>query len=392
MCKFFSAKKFYKIDKSFWIWYNKDMKIKRLELVNYRNYDGAVVELETGITLISGANGQGKTNLVESIVVASTTKSPKTSTSAELVKDGKSVANVKILVGREFGDIEISYAVPTKGDKEFFINGNKVSKLSEVFGNLVVVYFSPDDLKIVSASPAERRDFMDTDISQLSGSYYNLLQRYNKILLQRNKLLKFERNRELLNAQIGVWDQQLAQVASLIIKTRKSFIEKIKEPAKGALKFISSQKDDLEIEYVGVRGTTAEEIKEELLKSLKYNLERDLELGYTTVGPHRDDIYIGLNGKDARSYSSQGQQRSIVLALKFAELEIFENELHEPPVLVLDDVFSELDTTRQRRLYEKMSAYQTIITGTSFKFKPASGYDIIKIKDGKVINKYKKGI
>ena len=378
------------MDKSFEVWYNKTMKIKRVELLNYRNYELAGVDFDSGITLISGANGQGKTNLVESVVVAATTKSPKTSSSNELIKDGKNLASVKILVERDFGDIEISYNIPSKGDKEFFINGNKVAKLSEVFGNLVTVYFSPDDLKIVSASPAERRDFMDTDISQLSGSYYNLLQRYNKILMQRNKLLKFERNRELLNAQIGVWDQQLAQVASLIIKTRKSFIEKIKEPAKSALKFISSQKDELEIEYVGARGTTAEEIKEELLKSLKYNLERDLELGYTTVGPHRDDVYIGLNGKDARSFASQGQQRSIVLALKFAELEIFDKELHEPPVLVLDDVFSELDTTRQRRLYEKMSTYQTIITGTSFKFKPRGGYDIIKIKDGRVINKYHK--
>lgn len=363
------------------------MKIKSVKLVSFRNYDYQIVDFPMQITLVSGANGQGKTNLVESIVVSATTKSPRTSNMGELIKDGSQEARVEILLDRKFGQMNLSYSLNSKGEKKFFINSNPVSKMSEVFGNLVVVYFSPDDLKIVSASPDKRRDFMDTDISELSGSYYNLIQRYNKVLLQRNKLLKTEKDRNLLCAQIGVWDEQLAQIASLIIKTRKSFIEKLKVPAKEALKYISSSKDNLEIEYVGAKGTSAEEIKAELLKSLKFNLERDIELGYTSVGPHRDDIYFGLNGKDARNFASQGQQRSIVLALKFAELVIFEKELGEEPILVLDDVFSELDTTRQRRLYEKMSKYQTIITGTQFKFKPVSNYETIRIKDGVVARK-----
>lgn len=367
--------------------YNLIMKIKSLKLVSFRNYDYQIVDFPMQITLVSGTNGQGKTNLVESVVVAATTKSPRTSNMSELVKDGSAETLVEILLDRKFGQMNLSFTINAKGEKKFFINSNPVSKMSDVFGNLVVVYFSPDDLKIVSASPDKRRDFMDTDISELSGSYYNLIQRYNKVLLQRNKLLKTERDRALLLAQIGVWDEQLAQIASLIIKTRKSFIEKLKVPAKEALKYISSSKDDLEIEYVGVKGTSAEEIKEELLKSLKFNLERDIELGYTSVGPHRDDIYFELNGKDARNFASQGQQRSIVLALKFAELEIFEKELGEEPILVLDDVFSELDTTRQRRLYEKMSKYQTIITGTQFKFKPASNYETIRVKEGVVKRK-----
>lgn len=367
--------------------YNLIMKIKSVKLVSFRNYDYQIVDFPMQITLVSGTNGQGKTNLVESVVVAATTKSPRTSNMSELVKDGSAETLVEILLDRKFGQMNLSFTINAKGEKKFFINSNPVSKMSDVFGNLVVVYFSPDDLKIVSASPDKRRDFMDTDISELSGSYYNLIQRYNKVLLQRNKLLKTERDRALLLAQIGVWDEQLAQIASLIIKTRKSFIEKLKVPAKEALKYISSSKDDLEIEYVGVKGTSAEEIKEELLKSLKFNLERDIELGYTSVGPHRDDIYFGLNGKDARNFASQGQQRSIVLALKFAELEIFEKELGEEPILVLDDVFSELDTTRQRRLYEKMSKYQTIITGTQFKFKPASNYETIRVKEGVVKRK-----
>jgi len=367
------------------------MKINSVKLQNFRNYDYVVVDFAENITLVSGANGQGKTNLVESLVLASTTKSPRTSSLQELIKDGKDNAKATISATRNFGNVEIEFTISSKGEKSFFVNGNQVSKLSEVFGNIVVVYFCPNDLEIVSASPAERREFMDTDISQLSGSYYNLLQRYNKVLMQRNKLLKTERNRELLIAQIGVWNEQLASIASLIIKTRRSFIEKLKKPFKEAMAFISASKDNIEIDYVGAKGETAAEIKEEIIKALKYNLDRDIELGYTTIGPHRDDIYFELNGKDARSFSSQGQQRSIVLALKFAEMEIFKTELGEEPILVLDDVFSELDTTRQRRLYERMSQNQTIITGTTFRFKPTTSYKQLVVKEGRVIVKTKRG-
>lgn len=366
------------------------MRIKSLTVSNFRNLEAQQVPFSEGITLVMGKNAQGKTNLVESIYVASTTKSTRTNNFSDLIADGKDSASVSIDVERNFGEVNISYKIDAKGEKHFLVNGNEINKLGEVFGNLVVIYFSPSDLTIVSGSPQERRDFMDTDISQLSGSYYNLVQRYNKILIQRNKLLKFEKDIEALKTQLAVWNEQLASVAAPIIKTRKSFIEKLKVPAHEAMKHISSQKDELNLEYVGARGTSTEEIKAEIKKSLEYNFERDLELGYTTIGPHRDDLFIGLNGKDARSFSSQGQQRSIVLALKFGEMEIFTNELNEPPVLILDDVFSELDPSRQRKLYEKMSEYQAIITGTSFKFKPLSNYKKLEVKQG-VIKEKKQG-
>ena len=363
------------------------MIIKKVQLTNFRNYDYALIDFSSGISLIAGSNAQGKTNLVESLVLASTAKSPRTSNLQDLIKDGKQSAFADVVVERNFGEVKISFSLNSKGEKKFSVNGNEVSKIGDVFGNMVVIYFCPNDLEIVSHSPAERREFMDTDISQLSGAYYNLLQRYNKILAQRNRLLKMEKNRDVLVSQLAVWNEQLASCAALIIKTRKGFIEKIKVPAKEAMQYISSSKDELEIEYIGARGQTAEEIKVELLKGLEYNLDRDVELGYTTIGPHRDDIYLGLNGKDARSFSSQGQQRSIVLALKLAEVEIFKNEMGESPTLVLDDVFSELDTTRQRKLYEKMKDFQTIITGTTFKFKPATEYKQIVIKNGKLVEK-----
>ncbi len=360
------------------------MKINYVKLHNFRNHKDTFVEFEDGINTITGQNGQGKTNLVEALVIASTTKSPRTSKENDIINSFESSCFVEIEVERKFGKIKIEYFIDKEQGKVFKINNNEVAKMSEVFGNLITVYFSPDELKIVSESPNERREFMDTDISQLSGSYYNLLARYNKVLFQRNRLLKTERNREMLLSQLAVWNEQLASLAAPIIRTRKSFVDKLTDPAKKALKELSKQTEELSIDYVGARGTTTEELKAEILSALEYNLERDIELGYTTIGPHRDDIRFVLNGMDARSFASQGQQRSIVLALKIAEAEIFANEIGENPVMVLDDVFSELDTRRQKKLFDVVSSLQTIVTGTAFKFPKEQGYTNFKVTSGAV--------
>ena len=360
------------------------MKINQVKLKNFRNHNETIVEFSGGINIISGQNGQGKTNLAESLVVASTTKSPRTSKDNDMINCNCDLSSVEIEVERTFGKVKIGYVIDRTEGKIFTINNNEVKKMSDVFGNLVTIYFSPTELKIVSQSPNERREFMDTDISQLSGNYYNLLQRYNKVLFQRNKLLKTERNRELLLSQIEIWNEQLASIAAPIIKTRKSFIEKLKEPARQALKNLSKETEELSIEYVGAKCNTIEELKGEILKALEFNIERDIELGYTSIGPHRDDIKFILNGMDARSFASQGQQRSIVLALKVAEAEIFTKELGENPVLVLDDVFSELDTRRQIKMYETIAPYQSIITGTSFKFQKDIEYSNFRVQNGKV--------
>jgi len=360
------------------------MKITTIQLNNFRNHKETFVDFNDGINTLVGQNGQGKTNIVEAIVVSSTTKSPRTSKENELILNGQNSTRVSINVARNFGNVKIEYVIDKEQGKIFYINGNEVKKMSEVFGNLVTVYFSPDEIKIVSESPNERREFMDTDISQLSGTYYNLLNRYNKVLFQRNKLLKTERNRELLLSQLDVWNEQLASLAAPIIKTRKSFIQKLTDPARQALKDLSKQAEDLQIEYVGAKGTSIEELKSEILQALVYNTERDIELGYTSIGPHRDDLKFILNGLDARSFASQGQQRSIVLALKIAEAEIFAQELNENPILVLDDVFSELDTRRQKKLFDVVSKYQTIITGTAFKFPKEQSYTSFRVDGGKV--------
>jgi DNA replication and repair protein RecF len=223
---------------------------------------------------------------------------------------------------------------------------------------------------------------MNTDISQLSGNYYNLVARYNKVLFQRNKLLKNSYDHKAILDQIDIWDEQLASLATPIIRTRKNFISRLTAPANEAIKYISKDAETIDFEYVGISGDTPAEIKANLLKGLKDNLSKDMELGYTSLGPHRDDIKILINGKDSKIYASQGQQRSIVLAIKIGEMKLFETQLGEKPVLVLDDVFSELDATRQKKLYDSLAGYQVIMTGTAFKFKPQSEYKTIKVKSG----------
>ena len=365
------------------------MRVKWVKLKNFRNYEECYVEFINGLNLISGKNGQGKTNLVEAVMLNALTKSPRTSRDDDMKMENTTHTEAEICIERNYGNVTIKTILDSETKKSFYINSNEVKKVSEVFGNLVAVYFSPSDLKIVSGSPSERRDFMDTDISELSGYYYNLLQRYNKVLDQRNKLLKTVHNKSLLESQIEVWDEQLASIAGFIVKTRKSFIKKLTVPAMETMKFMTKEKDSLSISYIGAKGETSDEIKNEILKALKYNLDKDMELGYTTVGPHRDDVKFELNGKDSKIFASQGQQRSIVLSLKIAELEVFEKELNEKPVFVLDDVFSELDSIRQKSLYKKFEGVQVLMTGTLFKFKPDSDYLSIVVKNGKVQTKLK---
>lgn len=360
--------------------YNVYMIVKKLSLVNLRNYASDVVEFCDGFNLVSGPNGQGKTNLAEAICFASLGKSPRTHHSEELVKDGQNVAKVELTIEKEFGKITVGYEIGE--ETTFFVNRNKLNKLADLFGNLVCVYFSPKEMEIVGGSPETRREFMDDEISQLSGNYYSLVQRYNKVLFQRNKLLKNTFDHKAILDQIDIWNEQLASLAAPIIKTRKNFVKKLLEPSQKAMNYLSKQTEKLDFEYVGAAGTTVAEIKANILSALADNLQKDMEVGYTTVGPHRDDIKICLNGKDSKIYASQGQRRSILLAIKVGELELFAESTGEKPILVLDDVFSELDTTRQKKLYECIDGYQVIMTGTVFKHKPNANYKAIRVKNG----------
>ena len=327
---------------------------KHLKLKNFRNYSEAEVNFSSGINLITGLNGQGKTNLSEALVFLSRAKSERTHQEKELIKMGEKSAEIKLSLIKIVGEVQFDFLLSSTSENDYKINYNSVSRVSEVFGNLIAIYFCPQDLKIVAGSPENRRDYVDDEIMMLSEAYYNLLSRYDKVLMQRNKLLKTEKDHAKIIDTIGIWDESLASTASLIIKTRKSFLEKLSPVANKYIKIISDEKEELKLTYVGAKSSTKEELKKEMLKGLDENLSRDMELGYTTFGPHRDDVKIELNGIDARAYASQGQTRSIVLALKLAEMDILKEELGEYPIMIFDDVFSELDSKRQQKIYEAL--------------------------------------
>jgi len=360
------------------------MFITSVNLTNFRNHKLTSLEFSPHLNLITGLNGQGKTNLSEAVILISRAKSPRTHQDKDLVMHSENSARVTAEVMRNFGRVSFDFIINGESDNIYKINSNEVGRVSEVFGNAIVLYFSPQDLKIVTGGPSDRRDFIDDDISMLSGAYYNLLNRYEKILAQRNRLLKFEKDISKIINTIGIWNEQLASVAAPIIKTRKSFIEKLVPYAKKYITQLSDNNEELSIGYVGVRGITKDEIKSELIAALENNLERDMELGYTTIGPHRDDIKFELNGIDARAFASQGQARSIVLALKLAEMKIITDEIGESPIMVFDDVFSELDARRQKKLYDAIEQAQGIFTGTSFKFKPNGNFKQFKVTNGSV--------
>ncbi|MCR5553867.1 MAG: DNA replication/repair protein RecF [bacterium] len=363
------------------------MELVSLKLNNFRNHAQTEVELNPGINLVCGLNGQGKTNLCEAIVFLSKAFSPRTHQTSDLILAGEKSANIKASLAKKEGIVNFNFNINKDSENEYFVNGNKITKMSELAGNLATIYFSPQELKIVTGGPQERRDFIDNDISMISGAYVNLLNRYEKVLFQRNKLLKFEKDVAKIIDTIGVWDIELAKTASRIIKIRKSFIKKLLPFAQVYLKELSENKEDLNITYIGQSGEETDEIYNQIIKALEENLERDMELGYTSIGPHRDDIKFELNKTDARAFASQGQARSITLALKLAEMKIITEELGEPPIMVFDDVFSELDTKRQKKLYDCVKGVQSIFTGTTFKFKPTTDFCQFKIVLGTVKEK-----
>ena len=360
------------------------MKITELTIKDFRNYDNAQIHLDSKLNILVGQNAQGKTNLLESVFLLAIGKSPRVSKDKDLIKWDKDSAIIKLVVEKQNGTTTIEIRLFRQGKKIVLINGISIKKISELFGILNIVYFFPDDLKLVKEAPSERRKFMDMDICQASKQYFYLLTRYNHILNQRNKLIKTTQNIETLKQTISIWDEQIAECASKIILSRIKFINKLAPKVKKSHHYLTGNDENMEITYLGITGENSKIIKDKLLSSYKETLYKDFELGYTTVGPHRDDIKITLDGVDLRTFGSQGQQRTAVLALKLAEIETFKNETNEMPILLLDDVLSELDEVRQKQLIEVASNLQTILTCTNF------SYDVtcrkFKIFAGKVIS------
>ena len=334
------------------------MFVSTLQIADYRNIEWADVELKNGINILYGQNAQGKTNFLESVYMCSTGRSHRTKFDRELVKFDKKESHVRVYVQKNNTSEKIDVHIKKDDKKGVAVNGIPLKKLGDLFGTLYGVIFSPEDLQLIKSSPGERRKFMDIELCQLSNVYYYNLQQYYKILKQRNNLLKEITKKPSLEETLFVWDSQLIDFGRKIIESRRKFILKINEIASKKHDEITNGSEKLVVEY---KPNTDEENFE---KKLTENIKRDIYLGSTSVGPHKDDISFLINGSEVKTYGSQGQQRTAALSAKLAEIEIIKTETGETPVLLLDDVLSELDEGRQYYLMESIKDIQTIITCT----------------------------
>lgn len=339
------------------------MQIKSLTLKNYRSYSDKSFKFDKNLNVLVGKNAQGKTNVLEAIFYAVIGKSFKTSKEKEVIKWNETNAQIQIEAERKYRDVKIELFFNENHKKMIKIDNIPIKKIGELLGVVNAVFFSPDELKLVKESPQERRRFMDIDISQTNKKYFYLIGRYEKVLANRNKLLKSSKNIEVVKETIDIWDRALSDLAEKIATERKNFINELSPLAKLAHEYISGGKEILELKYCS---SFDENYAEKMYKSLGKNLEKDFKLGFTSVGVHRDDIDIFLNGVEVKNYGSQGQQRTAALSMKLAELEIIKNRTGEEPILLLDDVFSELDSERRRKLLKFTSKTQTILTCTDF--------------------------
>ena len=287
----------------------------------------------------------------------------------------------------KYGNVKIEASI-WENKREIRVNGSKIAKNADLMGHINSVFFSPGELRLIQDGPDERRRFMNISISQTSPAYYSALLRYNKILDQRNTLLK-NHDVSLILDTLPVWDEQLCRYAASIIKKRREFLEKLTPYAKELHAFLTDGAEELSVKLDKTYKGDEEEIADKLLKQLSSNYEKDLRLGYTTVGPHRDDLDFDISGKDAKSYASQGQTRTAALSVKLAEVEIFKQLCGEYPVLILDDVMSELDLPRRKKLLKRISPLQTILTCTHAE-RVLYGADCkkIRIEQGKISHRF----
>ena len=336
------------------------MFIKSLELQDFRNYESLNVDFHPNVNLILGNNAQGKTNLVEAIYLTSLGKSFRTSSDYEMIRFGSKFFRVKVEAEKKFEDVSVEMAV-SKESKAVKLNGRKIKKISELLEHVYIVVFSPEDLKIVKEEPEKRRKFIDRELSQIKPVYFNNLAKYKKILLQRNTMLK-EKSPNL--GVLQVWDQELINYGVKIIQSRNEFVKKINVISSEIHHGITNGKEKLAVQYESnvPLMKDADEQREIFEEKLNGSIEKDMMRGTTSVGPHRDDLKITINGIDIRKYGSQGQQRTAALSLKLAEIMLIKDETDEDCILLLDDVLSELDEERQQYLINSLSNIQMFIT------------------------------
>ncbi len=336
------------------------MVIESVDLKNYRNYKYLNMVFDEKTNIIYGDNAQGKTNILEALYVCATSKSHRGNKDKEIIQFGDEEAHIKVQVKKNDINYRIDMHLKKNKAKGIAVNGIPIKKAVELFGIINIVFFSPEDLNIIKDGPSERRRFIDMELSQLDKIYLSNLVNYNKVVVQRNKLLKelsFSMRKEYLDT-LDVWDMQLVKYGSEIIKARIDFVEKINGIIGDIHSRLSGEKEELKIEYVPC--VDINNFAKEVLASR----DKDIKLKSTSFGPHKDDLIFYINGNDVRKYGSQGQQRTAALSLKLAEIELVKKIIHDTPVLLLDDVLSELDSNRQNFLLNSIGDIQTIVTCT----------------------------
>lgn len=334
------------------------MIIKSLELADFRNYEELNISFDKGTNILYGDNAQGKTNILEAIYVSATTKSHKGSKDKEIINFDKEEAHIRTYIEKEGIQSRVDMHLRKSKSKGIAIDGQKIKKAADLLGLLNVVFFSPEDLSIIKNGPGERRRFADMELCQLDNFYLYNLNNYNKIINQRNKLLKDMYFNPGLRETLNIWDSQLVSYGSKIIERRELFASQLCEIIGEIHNKLSGGKEQLVIKY-------EPDVRiEDFENQMRANQERDIHSKVTSTGPHRDDFSFIVNGIDIRKYGSQGQQRTAALSLKLSEIELVKKVTKDTPVLLLDDVLSELDSNRQNYLLNSIGDIQTIITCT----------------------------
>lgn len=369
------------------------MYIKQIILKDYRNYSEDNINFISKSNIIIGQNAQGKTNILEAIYFCAFGKSFRTTKDIELIRKNSTAFRIKIVYFKNNREqiIDVIYRQDQK--KQILLNEVPLKSIIELIGCINVVLFSPEDLKLIKGGPSERRRFLDREISHLSKRYIDDLVSYHKILNQRNKLLKTIYFQPNLKKSLDVWDEQLVHYGVNIIKKRADFINKLDNIAQITHKSLTYGKETISVQYfsslIAHSKFEYDKIENEFKKQLVNSYEKDIKYGFTGIGPHKDDLIIKIDDNDTRKYASQGQQRTAALTLKLSEIKVIEQEIGETPILLLDDVMSELDLERQSLLTQSIKGMQTIITTTDLHgldHNEIAPFQLIEVEKGAVLS------
>ncbi len=349
------------------------MIIKSLELENFRNYGTLSIDFDSGTNILYGDNAQGKTNILEAIFLSATTKSHKGSKDRDIINFDAQEAHIRTYVVKDGLENRVDMHLRKNKSKGIAINGQKIKKAADLLGLLNVVFFSPEDLSIIKNGPADRRRFVDLELCQLDSVYLHDLNNYNKIINQRNKLLKELYFNPELKDTLSIWDTQLVAFGSKVIERRSVFVDQLNEILYEIHLKLSGGKEKLKIVY------EPDVLSDNFEKKLEISQEKDIKFKQTSIGPHRDDFSFMADDIDIRRFGSQGQQRTAALSLKLAELELVKKVTKDVPLLLLDDVLSELDSSRQNYLLNSIGDIQTIITCTGLEEFVNNRFEINKV-------------